>query len=118
MGVNNQKYGEEMERQLAAGLDLEAAHKIAMDKWSTPNLATKPAAVTAKKPIQAEATPEQKVIIKGRLDKQYPQMKDNWAATLKKNVQKELHPETKRTKDVSSQLKDSGLTDEEIKKLK
>jgi hypothetical protein len=42
----------------------------------------------------------------------------SWVGKLKGGVKKELERESARTKGISDQLKKSGLTDEQIKRLK
>ncbi len=69
----------------------------------------------AKKTVKP--TPSEQAIIDRRLRRKYPQMfKPNWTTDLKKKVGVEF--KTKRTKQVEDELRKSGLTEADIKRLR
>lgn len=117
MGAIMSVYSQVLERELAKGVGMEKAHDIAVKESSVvgPVKSKKPDVVINKsKPGIIEPTSDEREIIKQRLAKQYPG--DNWVPGMKKKIKKEF--ETQRTKKVSGQLKNAGLTDEEIEKFK
>lgn len=121
--IRVQQYAQELEKGLAGNKSFKTAHETAAEKARVRAAKAKKAEESliaktkkhlaklfGKKKEVVKPTASEKRIVKKRLKKKYPQMaKAGWGKPKKI---------TKRTKQVSKQLANAGLTEKEIAKFR